>query len=428
MKAKLTAMTIRSLHPRDKPYEVVDTDLKGFLLRVQPSGVMTYYFSYRNEQGCRTRCRIGKHHAVSPAQARDEALNLSARVIAGEDVQFKKKQERLAARAAKSHTLSGFLDHQYGPWVLTQRKTGEATLKRIRSNFQHLSDRPLNEINAWVIEKWRTEALKAGKAKATVNRDLAALKACLAKAIEWELLSVHPLAKVRPVRTDRLNRVRYLTNDEEQRLRAALINREDTMRQKRRTANEWRRVRSEPALPDLSQGYVDHLQPMFLLAINTGLRRGELFQLQWPDVDLAGKTLTVRGRITKSGQTRHVPVNEEAQQAIERWRINTNETGWVFPGKGGQQLTTIRTSWRSILKAAGISDFRWHDLRHHFASQLVMAGVDLNTVRELLGHSDLEMTLRYAHLSPDHKAEAVGRLNNGGAVTNRHEATRAVST
>ena len=428
MKAKLTAMTIRSLHPRDKPYEVVDTDLKGFLLRVQPSGVMTYYFSYRNDQGRRARCRIGKHRTVSPAQARDEALNLSARVIAGKDVHAKKKQERLAAQAAKSQTLSGFLDHQYGPWVMTQRKTGEATLKRIRSNFQYLADRPLSEINAWVIEKWRSEALKAGKAKATVNRDLAALKACLAKAIEWELLSVHPLAKVRPVRTDRLARVRYLTNDEEQRLRAALMRREDIMRQKRQTANEWRRVRHEPTLPDLKQGYVDHLQPMFLLAINTGLRRGELFQLQWPDVDLPNQVLTVRGRITKNGQTRHVPLNEEAEQAIERWRIRISETGRVFPGKGGQQLTTIWTSWHGVVKAAGISDFRWHDLRHHFASQLVMVGVDLNTVRELLGHSDLEMTLRYAHLSPDHKAEAVGRLNNGGAVTDRHETVQVVST
>ncbi len=307
MQAKLTALTIRSLRAGDKPYEVVDIDLKGFLLRVQPSGVMTYYFSYRNDQGRRARYRIGKHRTVSPAQARDEALNLSARVIAGEDVQAKKKQERLAAQAAKSQTLSGFLEHQYGPWVLSQRKTGEATLKRIRSNFQYLSDRPLNEINAWVIEKWRSEALKAGKAKATVNRDLAALKACLAKAIEWELLSVHPLAKVRPVRTDRLARVRYLTDDEEQRLRAALMRREETMRQKRQTANEWRRARHRPALTGLSHGYVDHLQPMILLAMNTGLRRGELFQLQWTDVDLPGKNLTVRGRTAKSGQTRHIP-------------------------------------------------------------------------------------------------------------------------
>ena len=104
MQAKLTAQTIRSLRAGDKPYEVVDIDLKGFLLRVQPSGVMSYYFFYRNEQGRRTRYRIGKHGTLSPAQARDEALNLSARVIAGDDIQAKKKEERAAAQAAKSQT------------------------------------------------------------------------------------------------------------------------------------------------------------------------------------------------------------------------------------------------------------------------------------------------------------------------------------
>ena len=87
MKVRLSARTIQVLSPRDKPFEVVDTDLKGFLLRVQPSGAMIYYFSYRNRQGKRLRYRIGNQDSLSPAQARDEALLLSARVIAGEDIQ-----------------------------------------------------------------------------------------------------------------------------------------------------------------------------------------------------------------------------------------------------------------------------------------------------------------------------------------------------
>lgn len=424
MKARLSARTIHVLSPRDKPFEVVDTDLKGFLLRVQPSGAMTYYYSYRNKQGKRLRYRIGNQDGLSPAQARDAALLLSARVIAGEDIQAEKKRQRLAARQAKSRTLAGFLDRKYGPWVRRQRKTGEATIDRILANFEHLLERPLSEINVWVVEKWQSESIKAGKAKSTVNRDVAALKACLSKAIEWELLSAHPLASLRPLRTDRRSRVRYLTREEERRLRDALIHREEDIRRKRENANQWRRQRQKPELPNLSDyGYADHLYPMALLALNTGLRRGEIFQLQWSDVDLLRKQITVRGRTAKSGQTRHVPLNEEARQALQRWGHYANNVGYVFPGKHSGPLTTIHSSWRSALELAKISDFRWHDLRHHFASRLVMEGVDLNTVRELLGHSDLEMTLRYAHLSPGHMADAVARLD--ACSDNIHDAEGA---
>jgi integrase len=411
MKAKLSSRTLQALQPCDKPFEVVDSELKGFLLRVQPSGARTYYFSYRNSQGRRGRYRIGNSDALSPAQARDQAMLLSARVVAGDDIQLQKKHQRQMVRQAKSQTLDGFLIRQYEPWVTSQRKSGAATVKRIRSNYAHLMQRPLVDINLWVIEKWRSEELKRGKAKTTINRDITTLKACLSKAVEWELLDANPLQKLKPIRTDGLTRARYLTASEESALRNALGEREEQLRKNRASGNAWRRARQQAELPDLSTvAFADYLQPMVLLSLNTGLRRGEILQLRWADVDLLQRELIVRGDNAKSGKTRHIPLNNEALTTLQQWRSDARSTAWVFAGNDGERMQAVKTSWKGVLHSAAILDFRWHDLRHHFASRLVMNGVDLNTVRELLGHSDLTMTLRYAHLSPEHKADAVAKL------------------
>ncbi|MBT6893189.1 MAG: tyrosine-type recombinase/integrase [Gammaproteobacteria bacterium] len=92
----------------------------------------------------------------------------------------------------------------------------------------------------------------------------------------------------------------------------------------------------------------------------------------------------------------------------------TSSAKLVFPSPVTElPLNNIKKSWSTLMKLSGLENFRFHDLRHHFASRLVMAEVDLNTVRELLGHSSLEMTLRYAHLAPEHKAAAVALLNSG---------------
>ena len=126
------------------------------------------------------------------------------------------------------------------------------------------------------------------------------------------------------------------------------MSRENEIRNKRWSANQWRAERDRSPLPDLSNcKFADHLRPMVLLSINTGIRQGELFHL----------------------------------------------------------------AWRGLLEDAQIVDFRWHDLRHHFASKLVVAGVPINTVRELLGHSDIKMTFRYAHLAPGQMREAVEAIS-----------------
>lgn len=135
--------------------------------------------------------------------------------------------------------------------------------------------------------------------------------------------------------------------------------------------------------------------------------------LKWTDVNLRTSWLTIGGRTSKNKQTRRLPLNREALMVLEGWRKQsaTNAANpYVFPGAGEGALTTITKSWRSVRKAAGLRNFRFHDLRHHFASRLVQWGVDLNTVRELLGHADLKMVLRYAHLAPGGLASAVEKV------------------
>lgn len=154
------------------------------------------------------------------------------------------------------------------------------------------------------------------------------------------------------------------------------------------------------------------MHPMILLSINTGLRQGELFSLRWDNVNLEQAMLTIEGAYAKSGKTRHIPLNTEALNTLKTWRKQTSGNGIVFSSKDGKPFDNVKKAWAGILAEAKIENFRWHDMRHHFASRLVMVGVDLNTIRELLGHADMAMTLRYAHLAPEHKANAVEKLVN----------------
>ena len=147
--------------------------------------------------------------------------------------------------------------------------------------------------------------------------------------------------------------------------------------------------------------------------LNTGLRRGEVLQLEWKDVDLEGKWITVSGAIAKNGQTRRMPLNAEAVAILQAWRQFRSRRATavlVFPGSDGGGLQRIDKARRALTEIAGIGNFRFHDLRRHFASRLVQSGIDLNTVRELLGHADITMVLRYTHMSPDRLAMAVERV------------------
>lgn len=124
--------------------------------------------------------------------------------------------------------------------------------------------------------------------------------------------------------------------------------------------------------------------------MNTGMRKGELFSLRWENVDLTNKLVTVTAENAKSGKNRHIPLSNEARDTLIGWQEDTQEQGYVFEGEPNKPLTDVKKAWGNLLIEAKMSEFNFHNLRHHFASKLVMAGVDLNTVRELLGHANLD--------------------------------------
>ncbi|HSQ01143.1 MAG TPA: site-specific integrase [Candidatus Dormibacteraeota bacterium] len=144
----------------------------------------------------------------------------------------------------------------------------------------------------------------------------------------------------------------------------------------------------------------------------TRLRQSEQFGLRWENVDFQTGIITVPR--SKHGEKRHVPMNDTAREIL-RSLPSRMKSAYVFPSATGETpidpCNFIARVFRKALNKAGVEDFRWHDLRHTFASRLVTAGVDLRTVQELLGHKTIMMTLRYSHLSPAHQLEAVQRLN-----------------
>lgn len=416
MQQKLTNRTVQNLTPQDKLYKVHDTEIKGFQLYVMPSGKMSYYMDYRNTNGQRKSYRIGNAGNLTPAQARQAANEAAARIALGQDPQAHKQEQRATFKQARYQTLDGFLTGKYESWATNTLKSGPHTITRVRRTYADLLPLPMHEINTWRIDSWRNQQIKAGKAKTTINRDVAALRTVLSKAVEWGVLTDHPLQKLKPLKVDQNKNVRYLSEDEETRLRDALTARDAALRADRINGNDWRMRRGYECMPAIpSEHYPDHMTPMVLLSINTGIRKGELLSLQWQHVNRSTKSLEITGRNAKSGLTRHLPLNDEAMNALTVWRQSAPGDDLIFPSRTGKRMDNVDKAWKSLLKAAQIEQFRWHDLRHHFASRLVTAGVPLNTVRELLGHADLKTTLRYAHLAPDHKAEAVSRLVNVSA-------------
>ena len=221
-------------------------------------------------------------------------------------------------------------------------------------------------------------------ADATINRHFAFLRHMLMLAVKDGKLTRNPVSTIKFLPEER--RTRFLTDSELTAIEKIML------------PEDWRLV---------------------AFAIETGLRREEQFQLRWDQIDLEAGIITIP--LPKGGKTRHVPLSEGAK-AIMRSLDSFVRSPWVFPSpknplKPWNAQSFVNHVFMPALQKLGIQGACWHTLRHTAASRRVMAGVDLVSVKEILGHRDIQTTLRYSHLSPGHLREAVNRGSLAGTVT-----------
>jgi integrase len=276
----------------------------------------------------------------------------------------------------ENHTFNE-LKEEYLKWAERQRsfRSKKGFINQLGDVFGILH---LRRFNTMLIEQYQTERTQKGNKPATVNRLIATLKHMFTKAVEWEMVEEQTLKRIRKVKLLEENnrRLRYLSQEECQKL----INSCDA-----------------------------HLKPIVITALNTGMRKGEILSLKWDNVDLKHGFILLDK--TKNGERREIPINKTLETTI-RGVMRRIDVPYLFHDRvTAKPLKGVKRSFNSALKKAKVRDFRFHDLRHCFASHLVMAGVDLTTVKELLGHKHITMTLRYAHLAPSHKVNAVNVLD-----------------
>ena len=270
------------------------------------------------------------------------------------------------------------LAEKYDFFVRNQRsyKTKKNFIDNLKKDFGGLR---LQNFSLSLLEAYQSRRLAEGRKPATVNRYLATLKHMFTKAGDWEMVQEETLKRVRKVKLSQENnrRLRFLSVEEAETIVKV----------------------AEP-----------HLKPILVMALNTGMRRGEILGLRWEQVDLKHGYLLLDK--TKSGKRREIPTNSSVSEMLQSLYVKRRgDMSFVFyHPETGQRYQSVKRAFGTACRRAGIHDFRFHDLRHTFASHLIMNGIDITTVSNLLGHASLTMTLRYSHLSPSHLHGAVNIL------------------
>jgi integrase len=345
----------------------------------------------RNERWYFDRMIDGiRHRRVIPeARTRDEARRAEARIIATiYDGKYNPE--------AKRRLFDEFVSDTFLPYSKTNKRSHYDDVLITRTLLKFFDGLMLDEITPATIEKFKQERsvhpTKNGTQRkpATVNREMSVLSRIFTMAVNEGLLTENPCRKVRKLRMDN-SRTRYLTADEKERL--------------------MHELESQPLT-----------RCIVIMALNTGMRQGEIFNLKWSDVDFTREVITVRK--TKTGKDRTIPMNDRLKGMLGDLRNESVRTmpdnlkrekpspgGFVFVSpQTGKRLNNIKRSFKNACKRAGIDNFTFHDLRHSAGTRLADAGVNIVVIADILGHSRLTTTQRYTHAIDEAKREAMQTL------------------
>lgn len=335
----------------------------------------------------RVKIRIKGHR---PKTATFEKLT-DARNWAQKEEADIKRGLRFDDYLAQTKTLADAIDEYLAapnldmkPRQLDQRRTQLAWWReRLGPNFLvDVTPDKLNRYKRELMTKTKRDESNAPRIKpATVNHYLIALSAVFSyarKELNW--IRHNPLTDVSKLDANN-SRVRFLDEAERKELLTACQ----------------------------AKGRHPLLYPLVLLAISTGMRKGEILGLRWRDIDLAKGVIRVDE--SKNGDKRSVPLTGKALEELTAMnKVRRIDTDLVFSRQDGMAAIELKKQWEAAVKAAKLKDFRFHDLRHTAATYLLESGATLPVLSALLGHRTIQMVKRYAHLADNHASEVVGNM------------------
>jgi integrase len=329
-------------------------------------GAISWGIEFYDENGKR------KRRIIQNAQSKKDAV-----LALNMQVQVEFRKEYRADSVQKEITFTEFAETYLNDYAKVNKKSWRSDFYYLNANLVPFFNNVfISKLNLHSVEKYKWKRVKDGVEKSTVNRELACLKKMMNKAIDWEFLHRNPVTGVKLF-------------SEKDHLKERVLNPEEEKR--------------------LLKSSVDYLKPIIKVAIHSGLRRGEILNLKWKDVDLERRELIITN--TKSGKARVVPVNGVLFLEFQKLWNTRVESEYVFTNSStGKPFVDIKKAFKSAFKKANVQELRFHDLRHTFASRLVENGVDIITVKNLLGHSSVRVTERYTHSNNTQKRKAVELL------------------